>query len=343
MKLETWNIQGDSGFHFGIQGIGQEESSVVLPSDSLFAALVSQLALIEPSQSVSDWCSAFQADPPFLLTNAFPRSKDVLFFPFPRNLRGQLSEDQIDTKLQKRISFVSQEILRELLKGNKEPIYKAHQLQEGSVLISEQELAGLGDDLRKQGVIWKVMKRPRVTIGRKSSQSNLFHTGLTAFSPGCGLWFGFIWRKRNPDEQERIELLLKVLADSGIGGERSAGFGVAAITKGKELDLPNIAKGPALLLNRYIPQDGEWSCLKHDDARYQVVEAGGWAQISQQKAQRRKSTVLLEAGSVLGDVINDPLGCMLDVRPTYDVEISIPHPIWRMGYAALVGYEGATS
>jgi CRISPR/Cas system CSM-associated protein Csm4 (group 5 of RAMP superfamily) len=43
MQLECWNIQGAS-FHFGTHGLGQEQTMVTMPSDSLFGALVARLA-----------------------------------------------------------------------------------------------------------------------------------------------------------------------------------------------------------------------------------------------------------------------------------------------------------
>ncbi len=46
MQLESWTITGN-GFHFGKHGLGQEQTYITMPSDSLFAALVSRMACMK--------------------------------------------------------------------------------------------------------------------------------------------------------------------------------------------------------------------------------------------------------------------------------------------------------
>ena len=81
MLLDTWTITG-KGFHFGKHGLGQEETLIHLPSDSLFAALAARLAALKGSQAVAEWMQPFcDGDPPFVLSSAFPFAGKVRFFP----------------------------------------------------------------------------------------------------------------------------------------------------------------------------------------------------------------------------------------------------------------------
>lgn len=346
MKLSTWNIHGDTGFHFGRHGIGQETTAVTFPSDSLFAALVSQLSLIESADFVSEWCEKYRSDPSFVLTSAFPRVGRIRLFPLPLSVHQRLPEIKkrenrasIDPKALKNISFISQSLLSHVLLGKVETLVEGKMLQNGQVLVSEDEY----EATQHQETLWEVYKRPRVTVGRASEQSNLFHTGSVTFAPNCGLWFGILWLKDDPDEKERLAHLFALLGDSGLGGERSAGMGAAEISPAETIELPDVTNGGhALLLSRYIPQADEVACLRHPQSRYRVVAIGGWAQSSQHAAQRRKTTTMIDVGSVLVDLPRQPAGCMVDVRPTYDSEAVFPHPIWRAGLAAVVGFKGET-
>ena len=83
MQLELWQITGE-GFHFGRHGLEQEESGVHFPSDSLFAALVARMVALFGSTEVEEFGKAFlNGKPYFVLSSAFPRAGDVLFFPVP--------------------------------------------------------------------------------------------------------------------------------------------------------------------------------------------------------------------------------------------------------------------
>lgn len=347
MIIETWYIEAQTGFHFGEHGIGQEASGVMFPSDSLFAALVAQLALIKPSEFVNQWCQAYNENPPFLLTSAFPRAGDQLFFPLPLNLWEHLSEPITTTgqpvlspKAIKRISYVSKDILDEILTGKFENFIHGRLLQNGELILTQSNLDMLDVEIKNHKQLWKISKRPRVTVGREASQSNLFHTGITTFSKNCGLWFGVIWRSDDHKDRMLLEILLGLLCDSGLGGERSAGLGAAQIIKQTSFEMPDPENGPVLLLSRYCPKPEELGSLKHPSARYRLVRVGGWAQSPEKKAQRRKTVNLIEAGAVLHNLPDSPAGCLVDVRPTYDVSEKFPHPIWRSGLAAGIGFEG---
>jgi len=337
MKLETWTIQGSAGFHFGRHGIGQEESTAIFPSDSLFAALVYQLALIRPQPEVRDWCQQFETDPPFLLTCAFPSAGQVRFYPLPMHIHSKVADVWQDSKALKRTSLISEDILQAIMRGDETKLFNAITIQGGAALISPGEFGLLDPSVQTDKRLWEINKRPRVTVGRQVAQSNLYHTGITTFSPGCGLWFGIQWRIESSEEKALVRQLLQILGDSGLGGERSAGFGSAKIEPGPSLDLPDSGQGLAYLLSRYIPKAGEWAALQHPSARYKVVDTGGWAYTSQHRSQRRKTVTQIEAGSVLFGLDRQPAGCLVDVRPTYEGVPDFPHPIWRSGYAVVIG------
>ena len=80
-ELTPYTLQFKGGLHVGTRGVNLEEAGVSIPSDSLFAAILSTLRLT--GESVDDFANVYTADPPFLLTSAFPYAGGVRFYPMP--------------------------------------------------------------------------------------------------------------------------------------------------------------------------------------------------------------------------------------------------------------------
>ncbi|MEJ5224216.1 MAG: hypothetical protein WHV44_07145, partial [Anaerolineales bacterium] len=198
MNLETWSLTG-STFHFGEQGLGQEETRAFWSSDSLFAALVARLAVLEGAEAVDGWVKPFlDGKPSFLFTSLFPFAGGVRFFPIP--LAAALSNDkpllkEIRPKDLKRVQFVSEDLYRQLLTGKSlvEVESDTVKLHGGKIWLTEAESQRLPKSVQKEKKLWLIEKRPRVTVERASNASTLFHTGAVHFNPNCGLWFGVQW------------------------------------------------------------------------------------------------------------------------------------------------------
>src|SRR5689334_3382649 len=88
--------------HFGHQGIGYEEAAEMWSSDALFAALVSQAALLEGldlgSAEPPAFARPFLSDtPPLLHSSLFPRLGDLILLPRPvdipdKDLRARIGK-----------------------------------------------------------------------------------------------------------------------------------------------------------------------------------------------------------------------------------------------------------
>ena len=343
MKLETWSIQGQA-FHFGKHGIGQEESAVVFHSDSLFAALIALLAQTEHGKLVPEFMEKLNNNPPaFILSSAFPRAGTVRFYPIPRSIisRDQHAMEQagLTGKSLKKIQFVSEKIFLSLIQGQSLAtlIKNAVQLQHGKLLSSATEMQFLPAHSKTGLTIWDEEQRPRVTLDRLKLSSNLFHTGAVRFSPECGLWFGVKWNDPHPDLKIIFTNLLQILADAGLGGERSSGFGQAKITRGEELSLPEMEAGSAwVTLSRYIPAANELPALLYDHSNYQLDRVTGWAESISAPTERRRTAQMLAEGSVFGPLQHPDPGEIVNVRPVYKGTTTFPHPIYRSGLALAV-------
>lgn len=352
MKLEIWHVDGSS-FHFGSRGLGQEESRVTFPSDSLFAALVARLALLVDNQELNSFLSPFvNGEPPFLLTSVFPKAGKVLFFPNPLYQGADEREDGPRPKDLKKVSFLSEGVFREVISGNSlatmwERVVKYHN---SSVLLLTDEMEDLPDHLvseseeqRDKIEFWQILRRPRVTIERASSASLIYHTGQTVFNKDCGLWFGLQKITSSPKIDGQLQLGFQDLGIAGLGGERSSGFGKCDITPQGDISFQDSPKSYWVTLSRYLPKQKEMGGLMANRASYQLVTTGGWVENLNGPAQRRRPVTTVNEGSVLGAIAPPTPGQMVDVQPLYGTENDLKkpfnHPVWRNGYAVAVDYQ----
>ncbi len=356
MRLEAWFIRGGP-FHFGQQaGLGMEASRITWPSDSLFAALVARLAAQEGGQ-VAPWLQPFvHRDPPFLLTSTFPgvQARDggvVWLFPVPL---GRRSSDPLPPGVQpkdlKRVRFVSEGLYRRLLQGQTlaRLFPQAQRAGHGSLWFAPQDWQRLPRAWQAEGealALWKVTKRPRVTVGRLTGRSNLFHVAAVHFRPPAGLWFGVLWRDPHSPWKARLPGLLSDLAEAGLGAERNVGYGRATIEPVGSLTLPDPTPGGWwTTLSRYWPQPHEMDALRAPGAAYEIVPVAGWLD---QHGQRRRPVHMLAEAAVLGEPASAarPFGALAEVQPVYAVagteQRPVGHPVYRYGYALAVGFGGA--
>ncbi len=345
MQLDCWNIRGP-GFHFGRHGLGQEESMVSMPSDSLFAALVAVLARTKGADAVATFCESFvgeNADPPYVLSSTFPFAGEVRFFPLPMRARGGEAQG-VSAKKLKKVEFLSEGVFRSVLAGK--PLAKllaeGQTLQGGEILLKRADFERLPAELQDPSAsVWKVKPRPRVTLDRSSSASNLFHIGQVHFAKECGLWFGVRWVGADESKKAELKNMLHELAAAGFGAERTTGLGVAEVEESGVLDLPDMT-GSWVTLSRYLPREDEMDSLRDEGSAYSIKAVGGWLDSPKNMGQRRRQINLIEEGSVIG---GDPQrvipGRVADVRPRYETDPDpLGHPVYRFGLALAVGMEG---
>jgi len=359
MQIDTWKIKG-GGFHFGEHGLGQEETLITFPSDSLYAALLVRLAFLEGDESVASFIQPFlEGKPPFLLTSTFPiiENKDengkvidtIRFYPMPTIPRSKEDEGEEEKigfhyKDVKKIKYVSEDIFKGLIAGKPFSSFltKAITMQGKKVLLTEEERQKLPEPFKQHPEatkIWEVEQRPRVTIERTSNQSSIYHTGRVYFAPDCGLWFAIHWL----DEayKPKVETLLEDLADAGLGGERSVGFGSCTIEQAEQIDLPVQTDSTWINLNRYLPAQDDILALQDETARYSIKRVGGWVTSPTGLGQRRRAVNLITEGSLLGKLSNPFPGTVVDIRPSYETnQDPLGHPVYRIGYAFPVATQG---
>jgi CRISPR-associated protein Csm4 len=175
---------------------------------------------------------------------------------------------------------------------------------------------------------------PKIAVDRIHQSTNFYHTGFTYFQAGSGLYFLFHMPTADEELLDQLKAALRLLADDGIGGERSSGAGRFTA---KWHDLPSdwdalvhqSIKQPSYALMSLFWDKPE-SCIElvaDQNARYQLKERGGWLSARSGRQLRRKSVRMFTEGSVFGQ---PPQGQLAIVTPN-ELQGKNHHPIYRSG------------
>lgn len=339
-------------FHFGRQGIGLEETSETLASDSLFAALVAQAAVSEADVAADGapaWAAPFvQGQPPLHHSSLLPALGGMPLLPRPLLPLRLPDAAEVAAKQLKKLRYLSPQLFTLACQGAELPA-QIIPLQQGKVWISEAEARQLPAPWKpasgeadaawrarlRRAQLWQVDAIPRVTLDRLSVAPAYYEVGQVVFAAGAGL--SLLVAFHDPAAQPRFERLLTLLGESGLGGKRTNGYGAFSWQRSElQLNLPEPHQR-AVLLSRYIPTPDELALVRDERSTYQLANAGGWFLAANGQTGRRKPVMMIAEGAVLA--INDrlPSGRVLDVRP----DDSVPHPVYRSGLALAIGAPAA--
>ena len=310
--------------------LGLEKTETYIPADTLFSAICQMWTTFYDTESLTTFLKGYTEDStvlPFMLTSTFPFAKDVYFFPKPLML-------STPSKKSKRVRFVSQSLFQNIVSGNP-PEFNENQLVNGEeVWMTPEEKEQLETSDDDDFTIWTTNIRPRVTLGSRNSGSEIWHVQTVQFNMDCGLWFA---AQFDSDEtKHKIETLLRVLGDTGIGGERNAGYGTFDFTE-TTLEIPTPETGSQFVtLAPICPKSPEQlTRLLTGNIAYTLNPLTGWVS-STGTASRRKQVNMFAEGSVL-HASDTHIGRLVDLRPD-----NWEHPVYRYGYAWQVGTKGVS-
>lgn len=351
--LNLYHLKFPRGIHIGRGGVESLEDTLdYVPSDTLFAALIDTWVYL--GREVSELLPEMTT-PVIKVTSAFPYAGEVRFYPRPMDLRVLFSKSALQRegggKRLKKIRYLSEKLLLKAADGEKLDRYlfpedefedpeEGNCLQGGAFWLLKEEEKSLPLvwqvpesrrwTLRRKS-IYSFQTIPRVTVDRINAAPNLFHSERIVFSEDCGLWFGVMGQSSD------FPHLLTALGESGLGGERTAGYGHFSWVEKGSLNLPEVGDF-TYLLSRWHPAANEVGLLKNKGSSYKLEAVGGWLRSSQPAAaQRRKRVWMVAEGSLIE---GHPCGEAIDVAPEYEDQDkpgsylrSLSHPVYRAGFA----------
>jgi CRISPR type III-A-associated RAMP protein Csm4 len=179
---------------------------------------------------------------------------------------------------------------------------------------------------------FEVAMHSAAAVDRITGNTEPHRTACLEFAPNAG-WWGLIEIAEDAAEvwESRVKSALRLLADSGFGGERSRGWGRSAEPEFSDASTLFAAEGHAgawWLLSLYSPHADDAVDWQRGD--YAATTRGGWVE-SPAGSARKKQVRMIEEGSVLMAPSAKPRGRAVDVAPD-----GFPHPAWRAGFALAV-------
>ncbi|HTL89910.1 MAG TPA: type III-A CRISPR-associated RAMP protein Csm4, partial [Leptolyngbya sp.] len=277
--------------HFGELGIGIEETSERIRSDTLFSAWLSAYARLFPRLEVEEFIKQYQVKPKFRLSSTFiyqdlgNRIVDYL----PRPLKPPLNypkDDLAFVKTYKTLNYLPLEVWRRWYQG--EGFSDRQELIDKTTGKATGKATG---ELSRSGAFryreaYEVQKLPKIAVDRMTRATNLYHTGMVqyrceqnaqAVQSLSGLYF--LAEFLDAEIEKTFLAVLDFLGGEGIGGERSSGAGQftrKALELSSEWDKTvNFSGGThhsliSLFWQHPLPPD------LLNGSSYELQERGGW-------------------------------------------------------------------
>jgi CRISPR/Cas system CSM-associated protein Csm4 (group 5 of RAMP superfamily) len=202
----------------------------------------------------------------------------------------------------------------------------------GVVNESRWSVDGASECLLPAGMTapFEVGMRAGAAVDRITGQTEAHRTACLEFVPSAG-WWGLVDIAGEHVEawEARVKAALRLLADSGFGGERSRGWGRAAEPEFADAAPLFGGEGHAgvwWMLSLYSPHADDAVDWSRGD--YAATTRGGWTD-SVAGSVKKKQVRMIEEGSVL--MAPSLRGRAVDVAPD-----GFPHPAWRAGFALAV-------
>jgi CRISPR type III-A-associated RAMP protein Csm4 len=178
---------------------------------------------------------------------------------------------------------------------------------------------------------FRISMRAAAAVDRVTGATEPHRTACLEFASNAG-WWG-VFEVSDPNWEARVKSALRLLADSGFGGERSRGWGRAgephfsdASHLFRRSGASDSKDGIWWLLSLYSPHESDPVDWSHGE--YSVQVRGGWTD-SVAGGVVKKQVRMITEGSVLSAA--SLRGHAVDVAPD-----GFPHPVYRSGFALAI-------
>lgn len=238
-----------SPVHLGEEGLGMEEASLVLHSDTLYCALYSA------------WQELFtiEGELPVRLSSAYPYVENTFYFPkpgLPAPGFEDLEKRNLYAKDVKRASFIDLDTFQSWINGK---AIDFERVKESNNQLSKKVNSTI---------------RPRVTLDRITCNSGLYYIGEVHYdgSCDCGLYY---LAEADTENWGRLQKVMVYLGEVGIGGEKSSGYGRFIPSFIDNFQPPFAEEGDRYLtLSLLLPGDRDEAKQAYS---YRLIRRGGWS------------------------------------------------------------------
>jgi CRISPR type III-A-associated RAMP protein Csm4 len=320
-------LQPRGPWRFGPQSGARDRVDRIFHSDSLYSAVT--LAMLQLGD-LAEWIAATAdaASPAVQFSSCFPYQGNTLYIVPPTSVWPPAQSSKVRWKGAR---FIPLPLVTSLL--GDQPLAEDRWVVDPT---SECLLA-----IEKQGIPsgpFRVGIRTSAAVDREENGNIELHsTACLEFSEGAGLWcvVSFADEASRLRWADPVRAAFRLLADSGMGGERSRGWGRSETPQFTEGTLPELvytvkpeAETAWWLLSLFSPAVDDVVEWRRGD--YSTIARGGRVESPQVSGGEKQLLRMVQEGSVLFSA-SQPKGAARNVAP-----VEFPHPVYRAGFALAI-------
>lgn len=306
-------------------------SQEVLHSDTLKNAIFTSLGRLFGMEALNS-----EIYDSFIISSALPFFKDEFFLPRPQ---CDIPLRNLNRKARKRIRFIGKSLFEawSLGKDDFRSMQAQASLNKGALIT--------GSLSSRYNQLEIITKTDTDRVDLRNAPPAPYYVEQLRFHQDAGLYFFWKWTdKADEESKNKILQALYVLADEGIGSDKTYGFGRFFLNPRDQLFEELVFEEPAnpayqMNLGLYRPSSLERETLRSDLPRsgFQIVQRGGFiAQPRERKhvSWRKHSANMFDIGSLL-PYQKGRAGEKIDLRPQ-----GVSHPVWREGKTIFLPING---
>jgi len=317
-------------WRFGPDSGARDRVDLIYHSDAVFSAVCSAMSQLGMAE---DWLEATArsgAAPAARFSSFYPFQGNTLLVVPPRNIWPPPEATKIRCKGAR---FVPLAVVESLLAGKGIDENRWAVDGESECLISHD--AGRGP--------FRIALRSSASVDRlEPSKVEPHATACLEFAPNAGLWTVVQFADAGAVEKWEgpVRSALRLLADSGFGGERSRGWGRSDTPQWQPWNPPAAPETPEELPEK-LPEKAHWLLSLYlasgDDlvdwkrGSYSTLTRRGRIESSARWGEIKPPTLMIAEGSVLLAGAGELRGAAHDTAPA-----GFPHPVYRAGFAVTV-------
>lgn len=349
MKVYKFFPDHRARFHFGERG---RKINNLVSSDQLFSALYNCIILLygngdKASQATKTLMElTLSSLLPGIHVEDLRNHTSYEFFFLPRPLgpfKRKEDADVLSYKKAKKIAYVSLNAFYEITRTwQAEGKYFDFDLSElcivgGKFAITKAEARtiALGDTEWQDVRLFTELVTPRVSVLRENNHSQDFYfweeSQVTVVARANYLWRPFLYFICRGDVSTEVLAVVRLMAEEGLGGERSCGMGMLGRVVEEDWDASKLAGEGEYYVNisSVLPTPDEVEKLIY----YEFIDRAGFLYSMYGRSLRKKRVRLLSEGSVFSGKV---IGRIIDVSPRGFRQ----HPVYLNGKAFLVPIGG---
>lgn len=220
-------------FHIGKYGLDDNmslaDSSNWIHSDTLFSAIICTIARIYPQEVIDNFIKLFE-NQTISVSSIFyclEKNKDAMIYFLPKPISYNLTTTSDNRKQVKKIKFISKAVWEKGYQPEDWVNDAKCQIIQKQFVCTVEEFEGMEKDVK----IYYKHTLPKVAVHKATKEDTLYNQTNIQVAQNqttpVHLFFLLKTTLSKEDEQyKKLSTVIRLLADTGIGGERSTGCGL---------------------------------------------------------------------------------------------------------------------